>query len=186
MTSTATRIRWIRPVLPFVVVCVCAALCPPNADGQARRGSTSTSSRVWRTSQEEDIQYAVFRYLFKTWGKKWPGYKSSLLNVLGVNAESNPVRTRLFKRLRKDGYPVEMGYQPRGIESLDLSLSNLRWIRSNSVQIRSQVFHGKPYDPTKPILLDNTSVIFYGEIRVKHTGGRWKVLGLKGKWEQPE
>src|SRR5207249_10857608 len=103
----------------------------------------------WRRSQDEAIQYAAFRYLFNTWGKKWPRAKVYDLIFLGVNADSNPVIAKLTKRLERDGFSVGLDDAPERTERILFALMHCKWLSSTRVQLRAEVGHHRAYDPTK-------------------------------------
>jgi hypothetical protein len=160
-----------------LIVGACMVFATAGSDTQAQSHKSRDTVR-WRTFQEEEIQHAVFRYLFKTWAKKWPKAKAWNLGVLGVNSERNPVFLRLFKRLKQEGYPVTREGQPGGLETLSFHLHDLKWLSRTRVQVHAQV--------SKAIETEGSPDIYYGDIRVRLMSGRWSVTGVKGDWEQPE
>ena len=140
----------------------------------------------WRKDQEESIQYETFRYLFKTWDKKWPRARHWHLSFLGANTESNPVLTRLLKRLRAEKYPVGIGPYDDSSETLMLALHDLRWAGKKSVLIHAAVSHSPLNDPDRASRRSPIGDHYYGDVILACRSGRWQVLGIKGRWEQPE
>jgi hypothetical protein len=158
----------------------------PGGDWRRLSRNPEESRKGWRKNQEEPIQYHTFRYLFKTWGKKWPRAKQWNLGFLGVNTESNPVLVKLLKRLRAEKYPVSIGYSVDNEETLSFYLHDLRWVSQKRVLIRAQVSHQPVYDPKHPSGRSPIGDHYYGNILLVHRSGRWQVIGVQGRWEQPE
>jgi hypothetical protein len=144
------------------------------------------SSKSWRVGQEEDIQFRSFLYLFRKWHMRWPKSGLCTPGVLGVNSANNPTLRSLKKRLRMAGLPLLPDPIPEGMEHLWFSLSDLKWIERDCVQIRATVSHHRSYDPTKPIPTEGSPEIYYGLVELKHASNKWFVRRLVGNWEQPE
>jgi hypothetical protein len=139
-----------------------------------------------RSAKEEAIQLSAFRYLFKTWSKRWPKAKYWNLGVLGVNTSANPTFVRLLKRLSLDGFPVTMAAAPEGAEDLYFNLSDLRWSSKRNALLRATVGHHRSSDSSKPIPSGGSPDIYYGNLQLRYSSGGWKVIGVNGAWEQPE